>query len=127
MAKLQEVVGEIEYIEGSVSGLLQRLNIYGSANTFYIFPVAGPKKVKCIFPEGIRKKALESVGRYINLKGKLKYREKENHPFEISATEIEVYPEESDLPSLFDIRGIAPNITGGIPSEEYIRRKRCDE
>lgn len=28
------------------------------------------------------------------------------------------------LPTIFDLRGIAPNLTGGLSSEEFLRRVR---
>ena len=36
-------------------------------------------------------------------------------------------PEDDELPSLLDLRGTAPDITGDLSSEEFVRRLRSAE
>ena len=42
-------------------------------------------------------------------------------------TFIEIYPPEDELPTIFDLRGIAPNATGDRKSEDFIRDLRNAE
>ena len=39
-------------------------------------------------------------------------------------TDIEIYPDEKELPSLFDLCGIAPNASNNLSSEDFIREMR---
>jgi len=122
--KITEIIGEDEIMQGSVSGILERINIHAGVNKFRIYPVAGAKKVDCHFPDSLLKKATGAVDRYINVEGKIKYKGKANFPYAVEIEDIEIYPEESELPTFSELRGIAPNATGSLSSEEFVKRIR---
>lgn len=67
------------------------------------------------------------IGREVRAKGKLTYRSRENFPAYIQVQELEILPPDEDLPSIMEIKGIAPNLTGGKSSEEFIRGLRDGE
>ena len=122
--KITEILGEAEIVQGSVSGILERINIHAGVNTFRIYPVAGAKKIDCHFPDSLLQKATGAVNRYINVQGKIKYIGKADFPDAVEVEDIEIYPEESELPTFSQLRGIAPNATGSLSSEEFVKRIR---
>lgn len=112
--------------EGSISGMLEEINIHAGTNSFRIYPKIGPSKVICHFPRQLMEQAINSVNRHVNVYGKLKYKARERFPFEVVVSDIEVYPSDEELPTLDDLRGIAPNATQGVSSEEFVRNIRVE-
>jgi len=124
---IDEILGEDEIVQGSVSGILEYINIHAEANKFYIYPIAGAKRIDCHFPDSLLELATTSINRYINIQGKIKYKKTDNFPYAVDVENIEIYPQENELPNLFDLRGIAPDATSGLTSEEFVRRIRDEE
>jgi hypothetical protein len=123
-AKIKQIVGEDKLYDGSVEGTLEMINLHRGVNKFNIYPIIGVQKITCHFPNKLLKDAISSVGRYINVTGKLIYKERDKFPYKIDVQSIEIYPEENELPNIFDLRGIAPDMIGNISSEEFVRRGR---
>ncbi|MCY4262539.1 MAG: hypothetical protein OXC97_04395 [Candidatus Dadabacteria bacterium] len=112
---------------GTVEGRLEFLNIHADRNVFRIYSAIPPEQVNCFFSPDKIKEAREAVGRKIRVLGKLTYPKGENFPRSIKVASIELLPEDDDLPSLGDLRGIAPDITGDLSSEEFVRNLRDAE
>ena len=110
--------------EGSMSGLLEAINIHGGRNKFTIYPLAGPHRVVCHFPGSQLVEAISAINRHVSVQGTFKYRSKAFHPFEVEVKEMEVFPDDDELPSLSSLRGIAPNATGDIDSVKFVRELR---
>jgi hypothetical protein len=121
---VKKILGKDEILNGFVSGILEGLNIHGENKKFFIYPVAGADKIECVFPNELIDVGIHSVNKYLNLYGELKYKKGFKFPYFISVKSIEIYPDENELPTFFDIKGIAPNATGNLSSEEFIRRLR---
>ena len=121
---IEFILGEDEYEEGSVTGMLQHVNVYGRQKIFTIYPSAGEPRLKCTFTESLRERVVEAVDRYVEVFGTLKYRGAGFYPYLMLADEIEIFPDESTLPSAGELFGIAPNATGEKSSEEFVRDLR---
>ena len=109
---------------GTVEGDLDQINVHKGINIFYIYPPVGPVRVKCHFPKSLLEDAKAAIGFQVAVSGLMKYRAKSDFPAEINADSIEVYPTEDKLPTMDDLRGIAPDATQGLPSEEFVRNLR---
>ena len=120
------VPSEAESI-GTVDGRLEFLNIHGDRNVFRIYSSIPPEQVDCFFSPDKIEQAREAVGRKIRVLGKLTYPKGKNFPKSVKVVSIELLPEDDDLPSLGDLRGIAPDITGDLSSEEFVRNLRDAE
>ena len=118
------VLGPDEYEEGSVTGMLQHLNVHGKQKIFTIYPTAGEPKLPCSFQEGLRASVVEAVDRYVEVSGTLKYKARNVYPYFMLAENIEIYPDEASLPSAGELFGIAPDATGDRSSEEFVRELR---
>jgi hypothetical protein len=124
--KIDEIVGPDEIVQGSISGMLELLNIHSHVNTFRIYPIVGPKKVDCHFKSNQLSNAIAGINHHVNVIGDLRYKRRDKFPYAVNDAVIEIYPDEEDLPSIFDLKGIAPNATGETISEEFVRRLRND-
>ena len=124
---VKKILGEDEYSVGSVSGILELIDIHAGSNRFRIYPVAGAKYVDCYFSPSQLDYAVTGIGKNVNVEGRLKYKSKERYPRSIEVKNLEVYPNEDELPSIFELEGIAPNATGGLSSEDFVRRIRNEE
>jgi hypothetical protein len=123
-AKLDLILAPEEKAKGFIRGMLEYINIHGGQNVFKIYPDVGPIKITCHFPPELTKTAIRAIGNYVEVKGELKYRAVSNYAHEISVEEIEIFSSDEDLPSLYNLRGIAPKLTGKLSSEEFIRKIR---
>ena len=109
---------------GSIEGMLEQINLHDGANIFHIYPDVGPRKVTCHFPARLIDDAVAAVGRRVEIFGTLKYRAGASFPHQVSVTDIEAYPPEDELPDWDDIRGRAPDATGDLSSEAFVRELR---
>jgi len=123
-AKLDLILAPEEKTKGFLRGMLEYINIHQGKNVFRIYPDVGPIKVTCHFPPELTNNAIMAVGKYVEVKGELRYRAVAKYAHEIIVEEIEIFPSEEELPSLYDLRGIAPNLTGKLSSEEFVRKIR---
>ena len=113
-----------EFSKGFIRGMLEYINIHQGKNVFRIYPDIGPVKISCHFSDKLMDAAITAVGKFVEVKGELKYKAVSQDPHEISVEEIEVMPEENALPSLYDLRGLVPNITGELTTEQFVRKIR---
>ena len=104
--KIDKILGPDEYEEGSVVGMLHQLNLHNKQNTFTVYPTTRQPKVNCYFSDNLRNQVIDAVDHYIEVFGTLRYKRRENFPYAMTAKEIQVYPPEEELPTLWDLRGI---------------------
>jgi hypothetical protein len=120
----QQKVGRLmaaeETFPGSVTGMLEYINVHGSTRSFRIYPDIGPSHVTCDFPKDMTDLAIGSILRYVEVSGNLRQRKAARYPYAIEVEDIEVFPPEDELPKLVNLYGIAPKATGGLTSEEFV-------
>ncbi len=121
--KVENIIGTDEIIEGSMDGVLEWINIHNT-NHFHIYPSIGPKKVDCAFPNKLRGKVKRAIDCQVRVYGELRYKKRDNFAYAINVSDLDILPADNELPSLFDLRGIAPNATGDMNSVEFIRSIR---
>jgi len=122
--KIDEALAIDEECDGSLEGMLDQINVHLGANTFHIYPEVGARKVTCHFPSKLFDDAVSAVGRRVEISGTLHYRAGASFPHQISVTTIEAFPPEYELPDWEDLRGRAPNATGELSSEAFVRELR---
>jgi len=123
-SKLDAALAVDEECGGSIEGMLEQINLHHGANVFHIYPAIGPRKVTCHFSTTLFDEAVSAVGRRVEVFGTLHYRIGARFPHQISVTQIEAFPLESDLPDWDDLRGRAPDATGDLSSEAFVRELR---
>jgi hypothetical protein len=123
---IDEIIGPDELVQGTICGMLEKLNLHNTAR-FDIYPTIGPKQVACDFGPTMRESVIKAVDQYVCVGGKLRYKRLEQFPYAVNAEMIEVLPSEKELPTLFDVRGIAPDLTGALSIGEFLEAIRNGE
>jgi hypothetical protein len=120
---VEDVIGPDISATGSISGILERVNLH-NAQRFDIYPKVGPKRIRCSFGEDLMEDVRRGLKRHITVLGKLRYKTWDKFPYAINAEGIDVHELDEDLPSIYDLQGIAPDATGALSSEEFMRTTR---
>jgi hypothetical protein len=121
---LDRILAPEETYAGSLRGMLDAINVHGGINLFHIYPDVGPHKVACHFRQDLQTVAVEGLGRYVQVSGTLKYKVSSPYPHEIQVEHLEILPNEADLPTLYELKGVAPDATGELSSVEFVRKLR---
>jgi hypothetical protein len=121
---VDEALAVDEECDGTIEGMLEQINLHHGANVFYIYPEIGPRKITCHFPARLYDDAISAVGRRVEVSGALHYRVGAIFPHQVAVTQIDAFPPDSELPDWEDLRGRAPDITGGLSSEAFVRELR---
>ena len=106
-------------------GALEQINIHGGSNSFKVyssFPGIAP--LTCRFPTELKEHSMEALGKVVSVTGKCRYRLHKPTPYFMEVRSLEILPARKTLPSLRDLNGIAPNITRGKESEQFVREQR---
>jgi hypothetical protein len=90
---------------GTVEGRLETISDASGGIKIRIKDYLYPKAVACIVPEKMVQKALESFRKRVEVEGRIHYR-RDGTPISIEAMHIEALPEDNELPSASDVRGI---------------------
>ena len=122
--QVDEALAIEDECEGSIEGMLEQINVHLGANIFHIFPDVGPKKVTCRFTSRLYDDAVSAVGKRVEVLGTLHYRIGASFPHLIAVTGIDPFPPDSELPDWEDLRGRAPDATGDLSSEAFVRELR---
>lgn len=104
--------------------MLEHINLHSGQNVFTVYPTSRLPKIRCVFPKELRQQAIAAIDKYVHVFGFLKYKRREWYPYEMRAQSIEVYESEENLPTLHDLRGIAPEAAGDQLSEDFVRGLR---
>ena len=113
-----------ESCQSSFRGMLDVINIHGINKLFWLYPEIGPAKIQCIFPGQLLELAKTALGRRVEVMGLFKYKVNAPYPHSAEVEEMIVFPYDDELPTFKDLLGIEPNLTGGLSSEDYIRKIR---
>ncbi len=122
--QLEEALAVDEECEGGIEGKLEQINLHRGVNTFQIYPEVGPNRVVCHFSPKMYDDAVSAVGRRVEVFGMLKYRAGAPFAHQIAVSSIDVHPFEHNIPDWDDLRGRAPDATGSLSSEAFIRELR---
>jgi hypothetical protein len=120
---IEKILGPDEFVEGSVSGMLETVNFHNT-NRFTLYPSVGPARVAGRFDESLRSKVKEGIGSFVTVIGKLKYKQWASFPHGVVAEDIDVHEPDSVLPRLSELRGEFAGVTGDLNSLEFVEQLR---
>jgi hypothetical protein len=125
--KIETIMGQDEFEFGSYTGMLDAINIHNQ-NVFYIYPTSHLPKLKCIFPFEQKGNALIALGKYVTVTGQKRSLTniRGSHPIEMHVYKIDIHPDEKDLPTLRELRGIASRKNGDISADSFTGGSRND-
>jgi hypothetical protein len=71
-------------------------------------------------------KAIASVNKMVRVTGARHFKENASFPYAIDVSDFEPLMPDSQLAKLSQLRGVAPNATGNMKSEDFVRQLRDD-
>lgn len=105
----------------TVEGWLERLNLHNNANQFVIYPPSIRKGIRCYVSQELVKDAIAAVDKKVAVSGQVSYRPRAEVPYEVNVERIEVFNQD-EVPRFEKLRGLVPEITDGLTTEEYLER-----
>ena len=94
---------------GSIEGRLYQIGDKSDTDKIFIEDILYPNPVSCIITGRILSTALKNFKRRVEITGLIHYK-KDGIPEKIEAYHIEIFPENSDLPSVEDVCGIMDDL-----------------
>lgn len=123
IANIDKILGATLPSDGVVSGTIERVNLHGRFE-FVLYPAIDGYAITCRFPERMWPKVRTALKRHVTVVGKLFYRGDSPYPDKVQVTGIDIHPDDSSLPTLTELRGSAPNTTGGKSAVDFVRALR---
>lgn len=111
---------------GSVTGAVDALNVHEDL-VFFLYPGVLPGKVACYFSRELLDEVRQAVKRHVTVVGRLLYQRGSALPHRVDVDELHIHPPEEELPAGVSLAGIAPHLTGGLESTDFVRRLRDAE
>jgi hypothetical protein len=106
IAKNVQIEWDNDYFDqGTIEGRLETISDATGGIKISIKDYLYPKAIKCIVPERMLQQVLSNFRRRVEVDGKIHYR-RDGTPISIEAAHIDVLPEDHELPSAADVRGI---------------------
>lgn len=105
---------------GSLKGVLERVNVHGK-NEFFVYPPIRNRGIRCLFKPSLTDTVGSALKRSVTVHGIMLYRGDDAFPYLVEVEEITTHPHDDKLPTLGDLRGIAPLCTGDMTSLEFVR------
>ena len=121
---VDNILGPDEFEHGEVSGMLHQINLHARRKAFTVYPTDNSPKVLCTIGEALRREAVAAVDQYVTVFGQLKYSHGVDAPHEMCVESIEIHRPEESATTLGSLRGIAPDATGSLNSEDFVRNLR---
>jgi hypothetical protein len=123
-ARANLYVAPEESCKSSFRGMLDVINIHGPEKLFWLYPEIGPSKIQCIFPDELFETAKMSLGKRVEISGLFKYKMNAPYPHAAEVDDVLALPPDDELPNFKDLLGIDPDMTGGLSSEDFVRKIR---
>lgn len=105
---------------GSVTGVLDVINLRRGANKVSLYDDDTRRAVQCRFPKDLFETMKEALGRRVRALGELTRNER-GQALRVKIDEVEVLPEDITVPSVDELVGIAEWYTGERTTDEYLR------
>lgn len=120
---VNRLLGMVLKTRGSFTGRLEYINAHRGLKC-RIYPRTGPSYVECRFGPELLPEMAAGLKRSVTVSGTLYYLGFQAFPYRIDADDVVVRPADDELPTIWDLWGLAPDVTGGVPVEEYVRGLR---
>ena len=123
-AAVDELIGQTYTAVGSIEGTLEMVTIHGPGY-FRVYDAIQGWGVACYFQPDILQYVSNGIGHRVTVNGTVRS-DRAGKPLSMRVSSLETFPEESELPTPAQIRGIAHGMTEGLSAEDYLREIRGD-
>jgi hypothetical protein len=122
--RIDHLLEQEEGVFGSIEGVLERVNFHAGANVYTVFPFYGPERINCRFEPHLRDAVNDAILQHVRVTGMVWSDKRTGLPHRADMEEIEPLVDVTGRPSLSELRGIAPGLTGGLTVSEFLRGTR---
>lgn len=121
---ISRLLDEVTSYEGSISGLLERINVHNAKNEFVVYPPIANRQVPCLFHDALLTDVRRAIKRNVTVFGTVFYRPGAALPSRVHARTIEIHPSDDELPDLHALRELGSWGTDGLSAVEFVRALR---
>lgn len=107
IAYIDDLLGDAFEEHGALLGRIQTISERGGAR-FVVYDDLTDRPIRCILPEDKLDEAMAAFRHRCEIYGMIRYR-KDGQPNRIRVEDIIVFPDDSELPSAADVRGLLRN------------------
>lgn len=107
---------------GSVEGRLDVISLHAT-HRFVVYDSATHKAITCTFASDWLDRVKDALGHRVNVEGTVHWNAK-GEPVRVESADLRIFRDESELPTIKEMAGRYPDITGGTTAEEHIRKLR---
>jgi hypothetical protein len=125
-ANIEHILGSSVPSEGSVSGILERVNVHNKRE-FVLYPPIPGHSIKCVFPDELFDQVRAAIKGNVTVSGMMYFYQDKPFPDTVHVREMELHPPDDDLSTFGSLRGFAPNCSGSMESVEYVRSIRDEQ
>ena len=108
VAHVDDILGDAFEEHGAIVGKIQTVSERGGAR-FVVYDALTDRAIRCILPEDKLDDAMGAFRHRCEIYGTIRYR-KDGQPNQIKVEDIIIFPDDNDLPSAADVRGILRNL-----------------
>ena len=87
--QIERIVGPDYREYGSVSGMLDAVNLHGKRRYFDLYPIVGLRKVQCFFTPSLQGEIGEAIKReerYVTVEGRVRFKAQSFHPHAVDVS-----------------------------------------
>lgn len=110
---------------GSVEGKLELVSLHKGDRKFNVYHSITGKAVRCDLSLALEKEVIDALGRQVIVSGKV-HRNLNGDPVRVAVERLRVLSENRQIPTLDELMGSIPDLTGNLSTEEFIRMIRDD-
>lgn len=114
-----------DHAVGSVSGLLDVINLRRGAHRVSLYDDKARRAISCRFPDDMFNQVRDALGRRVRALGTVA-RNQQGQILSVQIGQLDLLPEPQNVPSVDELVGIAPWYTGDRSTEDYLRWMRHD-
>ena len=108
---------------GSIEGKLELISVHEGSRKFNVYQDVTGKAVQCDLPRDMEKQVIDALGNRVIVSGTI-HRNLEGLPVRVRMEKIRVLRSVEEAPSLDELMGSIPDLTGHLTTEEFIGTMR---
>ena len=110
---------------GSIEGKLELISLHEGSRKFNIYQDVTGKAVRCDLPRDMEKQVIDALGNRVIVSGII-HRNLEGNPVRVRVERLRILRSGEGAPTLDELMGSIPDLTGDQTTEEFIRTMRDD-
>ena len=104
---------------GSIIGALDAISVHGAAPKYMVYDAVTRRAVKCEFTSDGLEMVKRALGARVQVSGTV-VRNAKGDPLRVDNADFEILPGDDDLPTVEDIYGLVPDLTGDLSTQDYL-------